>query len=263
MAHLVEVAAGVHVATAELYRTTSTVIAGPAGACPVVDPAVTAADLGALARALTALALRPEAGFSTHPHWDHVLWCRALGEAPRYAAARAAAVAQRERRDLTASALKAAPGQEVERLGRLTPLLVGAASVPWSGPTAEIIVHDAHAPGHTALFLPDRGVLIAGDMLSDVEIPLLDLAAADPLGDYRRGLERLAVVAGRARIVVAGHGHVGDGVALRRRLDADRRYLDDLEGGRPSADPRLMAAWLGAEHDAQWARVHPGRRVPH
>ena len=38
----------------------------------------------------------------------------------------------------------------------------------------EIVEHQAHAIGHAALLLADRGVLLAGDMLSDVLIPLLD-----------------------------------------------------------------------------------------
>jgi hypothetical protein len=54
------------------------------------------------------------------------------------------------------------------------------------------------ASGHAAVFLPQTGVLLAGDMLSDVEIPLPDLLAADPLGDYRAGLDRLAAVPGAA-----------------------------------------------------------------
>jgi len=40
----------------------------------------------------------------------------------------------------------------------------------------EIIEHQAHAVGHAALLLADRGVLLAGDMLSDILIPLFDLA---------------------------------------------------------------------------------------
>ena len=38
----------------------------------------------------------------------------------------------------------------------------------------EIVEHQAHAIGHAAVLLADRGVLLAGDMLSDVLIPLLD-----------------------------------------------------------------------------------------
>ena len=70
------------------------------------------------------------------------------------------------------------------------------------------------------MFLPDTGVLIAGDMCSDVEIPLLDTVATDPLGDYRTGMERLTAVPG-VRQVVPGHGHVGDASELRRRLALD------------------------------------------
>jgi hydroxyacylglutathione hydrolase len=49
-----EIAPGVYVATAEQYTTTTTVIAGDDGGCLLVDPAVSVADLAALARWLTA-----------------------------------------------------------------------------------------------------------------------------------------------------------------------------------------------------------------
>src|ERR1700735_2934319 len=91
-----EIAPGVFVATAEMYTTTTTVVAGPDGGCLLIDPAVTVADLAELARWLTARGLRPVAGWSTHPHWDHLLWSPALGPAPRYATPRAVAVAARE-----------------------------------------------------------------------------------------------------------------------------------------------------------------------
>src|SRR5260370_32891634 len=92
--------------------------------------------------------------------------------------------------------------------------------IPGDGPTAKLIVHNGHAPGHGAVFLPDTGILVAGDMCSDVEIPLLDTAEQDPLGDYRAGLERLTAVPG-VRQVVPGHGHIGDADEVRRRLAAD------------------------------------------
>ena len=118
---------------------------------------------------------------------------------------------------------------------------------------ARLIVHDGHAPGHGAVFLPGSGVLIAGDMYSDVEIPLLDTVAADPLGDYRSGLERLASVPG-VRQVVPGHGHVGDAAEFRRRLALDSAYLDAAALGKPFGDPRLTeesAEWMRVTHDEQ------------
>jgi glyoxylase-like metal-dependent hydrolase (beta-lactamase superfamily II) len=103
------------------------------------------------------------------------------------------------------------------------------------------------------VFLPASGVLVAGDMCSDIEIPLLDTVAADPLGDYRTGMERLASVPG-VRQVVPGHGHVGDAGELRRRLGLDAAYLDAVAAGKPAADPRLTAdspEWMRITHEQQ------------
>jgi glyoxylase-like metal-dependent hydrolase (beta-lactamase superfamily II) len=62
------------------------------------------------------------------------------------------------------------------------------------GPQVRIIEHQAHAPGHAALLIEERGVLVAGDMLSDVLIPMLDLnGTADWLpGVHARQLQLLA-----------------------------------------------------------------------
>jgi glyoxylase-like metal-dependent hydrolase (beta-lactamase superfamily II) len=66
------------------------------------------------------------------------------------------------------------------------------AQVPWDGPQARIVEHQAHAPGHAALLIEERGVLVAGDMLSDVLIPMLDLNdTADPIEDYLAALRLL------------------------------------------------------------------------
>ena len=113
----------------------------------------------------------------------------------------------------------------------------------------EVLVLPGHADGHVCL-LRD-GVLIAGDMCSDVEIPLLDTGAADPLGDYRTGMDRLASAPG-VRRVVPGHGHIGDAAELRRRLALDAAYLDAVSAGRPYRDPRLTADspdWMQAVHE--------------
>jgi glyoxylase-like metal-dependent hydrolase (beta-lactamase superfamily II) len=165
------------------------------------------------------------------------------------------AAAEAERAELVREAQRSAPGHDFSLLGRLTPLpgTDAAGSIPWDGPEARLIVHDGHAPGHGAVFLAGSGVLAAGDMCSDVEIPLLDLTAPDPLGDYRVGLERLAAVAGVSQ-VVPGHGHIGDAGELRRRLALDAAYLDAITSGQPAGDPRLTQAspeWLRVTHDEQ------------
>jgi hydroxyacylglutathione hydrolase len=166
---------------------------------------------------------------------------------PRYAAPAASAVAETERDSMIDELEMTAPGHDLELFGRLVPLKADA--IPWNGPTAELIVHDGHAPGHGAVFLPDTGVLIAGDMCSDVEIPLLDTVAADPMGDYRKGLALLGAVP-EVRHVVPGHGHPGDTREFRRRLAADAAYLDRLESGEAFDDPRITEDWLRCSHDA-------------
>jgi hydroxyacylglutathione hydrolase len=248
-----EVAPGVFVATAAQFTTTTTVIAGQDGGCLVVDPAVTVADLAALARWLAARGLRPVAGWSTHPHWDHMLWSRSLGDVVRYATEPAASCAARDLPRQVSELSQAAPGHDLSLFARLTPLS-GTDQIPWAGPTAVVVAHDGHAPGHGAVFLPRTGVLIAGDMCSDIEIPLLDLGSADPFGAYRHGLGLLAGLPD-VRIVVPGHGQVADRASFRQRIAADFGYLDAVQEGREPADPRLRADWLRAEHNRQRARA--------
>jgi glyoxylase-like metal-dependent hydrolase (beta-lactamase superfamily II) len=247
---LTEITPGVLVGTSSFAETISTVVVGQADGCLLIDPGVTVAELARLAAEVRELGLWPAAVWSTHPHWDHVLWSRELGSAPRYATPAAVAVTEAKRAELARETQRSAPGHDFSLLGRLTTL--DGSVIPWDGPRAQLIVHDGHAPGHGAVFLPGSGVLVAGDMCSDVEIPLLDLAAPDPLGDYRAGLQRLAAVAG-VRQVVPGHGHPGDADEFRRRLAADAAYLDALALGKPFGDPRLLTGpgWLRDTHEEQ------------
>jgi hydroxyacylglutathione hydrolase len=247
---LTEVAPGVLVATGEQYTTTSTVLLGAGRGCLVVDPAVSVAEVTGLAGELAGRGLHVQAGWATHPHWDHVLWCAALGSAPRFAAPQAVQTAERERAGLIEGVQESAPGHDLALFGTLLPL--DAEVIPWQGPTAQIVVHNGHAPGHGAVWLPDTGTLLAGDMCSDIEIPLPDLDQDDPFGDYQSGLDLLAALP--VQQVVPGHGHVGDAAEFRRRIDLDQRYLDQVRAGRASDDQRLTEPWLVTEHDRQVER---------
>jgi hydroxyacylglutathione hydrolase len=244
---------GVIVATSDKYVTNSVIVTGRSGGCLVIDPAITVVDLDALVADLGRLGLTPEAGFATHPHWDHVLWHQALGDVPRYASQRAAAMAERERAGLIEGAEESAPGHDLALIARLRPLDPGAERLPWDGADALVVTHEGHAPGHSAIFLPDSGTLIAGDMCSDIEIPLPDLAQEDPVGDYRAGLERLAQLP--VRQVVPGHGAIGDAAAFRDRVAMDMAYLDELDRGGEPADARLTVDWLRAERADQVERL--------
>ena len=250
MDRLTEIRPGIFVATGNLYVTNSTVVSDGRGGCLVVDPAVTVAEVAGLAADLSSMSLQPQCGFATHPHWDHVLWIPELGDVPRFASALTVAFAERERERLVKGVETSAPGHDLELFGRLTPL-EQPGEIQWTGPTASVITHQGHAPGHSAVFLPDSGTLIAGDMCSDIEFPLLDLHQPDPVGDYLAALDLFAALP--VDLVVPGHGGLGDGADFRRRIELDRAYLEGLLRGPELRDPRPVADWLIAEHERQVA----------
>jgi len=257
MNRLMEISTGIFVATGDLYVTNSTVVSDGDGGCLVIDPAVTVADLAGLAADLRSLALRPRAGFATHPHWDHLLWTSEFGEVPRFASPLTVAVAERERGRLIETVQTSAPGHDLDLVGRLSPLDPPDAIV-WDGPRSVVVTHQAHAPGHSAVFFPGSRTLVAGDMCSDIEIPLLDLDQADPIGDYLAGLDRLSELP--VDRVIPGHGAIGDGAEFRYRIELDRAYLDDLRRQEDLRDPRPICTWLIAEHEKQasWVAAELG-----
>ncbi|WP_111767907.1 MBL fold metallo-hydrolase [Nakamurella deserti] len=205
----VEVADGVHVATSVLDMTTSTVLVHGDEAL-LVDPSWTPDELAGLADWLDHRGLTVVGGFATHAHHDHVLWHPRFGHAPRWASAVTARRAAESRQHLV-SALGDWPADLTPLVGRLT----AAEGLPWPEPV-EPVVHDAHTPGHTALWLPGPRVLIAGDMLSDVEPPLPEETGPS---EYVEGLETLRPYAERAALVIPGHGHPGTDVVARWRRD--------------------------------------------
>lgn len=89
------------------------------------------------------------------------------------------------------------------------------------------------------MLIEPQGVLVAGDMLSDILMPFLDLAADDPVGDHLAALERFERLADRVAVVVPGHGSVGDAADFRARLELDRAYVEAVRDGRSPADPRV------------------------
>jgi glyoxylase-like metal-dependent hydrolase (beta-lactamase superfamily II) len=114
----------------------------------------------------------------------------------------------------------------------------------------EIVVHQAHAIGHAAVLLADRGVLLAGDMLSDVLIPLFDFRQDDQVGAYETALDRLDEAAKHVDVMVPGHGAVAKGLEVAARLAADRAYVEALRRGEEPVDARLDADWLSGIHQS-------------
>ena len=105
-------------------------------------------------------------------------------------------------------------------------------------------------------------MLVAGDMLSDILMPFLDLQAADPIGDYLTALRLFDDVAGRVDVVIPGHGSVGGRDDLKTRIALDRAYVEALRDGRDPGDPRVGPSaplyWLADVHDWQVRRLNGG-----
>ncbi len=234
---LASVTTGVWVATSRHYSTTSTIVASGDKAL-LVDPAWVAEELTGLGEAIRELGLRVSSGFSTHAHHDHLLWHPAYGDPPRWATARTVEVAAANAESLRRNLGEALAEVVGEVFAKVRPLAGDRLPEPFGpdGPAEEIevIVHDGHAPGHGALWLPERGLLIAADMLSDLEMPLP--FGPDDLPAYLAALDILAPYVERARFLIPGHGAPTDRPI--ERLDADRRLLDALLAGRDLDDPR-------------------------
>jgi len=252
------VAEGVLVYESEFIQSNSVVVQGAAGVL-LIDPGITRHEMATLADDIRELGRPVAAGFSTHPDWDHVLWHADFGDAPRYGTARCAASIRDvlSHADWEADIAEGLPPEYAEEipmelLGLITGLPAGAARIPWEGPDVRIIEHQAHAPGHAALLVEGSGVLVAGDMLSDILMPFLDLAGADPIEDYLAALQLFEGVAGEVDAVIPGHGSVGGAGQLRARLDLDRAYVQALRDGVEIDDPRVGPSapldWLPDVH---------------
>ncbi len=262
---LTQVAEGVLVHQSELLQNNAVVVQGRAGVL-LIDPGITGSEMACLANDLRELGQPVVAGFSTHPDWDHVLWHAELGEAPRYGTARCAAFMRdlRSNADWKARVAEGLPPEIAEEtpldlFGLITGLPAGTAQIPWDGPQVRIIEHPAHAPGHAALLIEERGVLVAGDMLSDVFIPMLDdlNSTNDPIEEYLIGLRLLEGVADDVDVLIPGHGSVGGADQVHARIEQDRAYVQALRDGRDPDDPRIGPS---AKPGWEWVSdIHAGQ----
>ncbi|MEU9514701.1 MBL fold metallo-hydrolase [Micromonospora sp. NPDC048169] len=263
-----QVAEGVLIHESEFLECNAVVVQGRSGVL-LIDPGVTGDEMACLANDLSELGQSVVAGFSTHPHWDHLLWHESFGEAPRYGTAGCAATVRAKLPD--ADARQRVEGMlppevvgkvPLDLLGRITGLPEGTSRIPWDGPEVRIIEHRAHAPGHASLLIKERRVLVAGDVLSDVLIPMLDLnGAEEPVDDYLTALRLLEEVADDVDVVVPGHGSVAEADQVRARIECDRAYVLALPEGDIADDPRVGPSakpgweWVSDMHAGQAQRL--------
>ena len=103
--------------------------------------------------------------------------------------------------------------------------------------TVEVRLFDIHSRDGTLLYLPDQGLLFAGDALED---PITYVAEPDRLEAHLADLERLAAL--RPRRILPNHGaeaRIAAGGFGPELIEATRRYVERLIACR--SDPRLAS----------------------
>lgn len=217
-------------ATSQVWQTTCTMVRS-GEECFVVDSPVYPDELELLPTLLR------EAGFTfsgllaTHADWDHLLGRLAFPDAAIGCA------------ETTAARLTAEPGAAARALRqfddehyveRRRPLSLGQIqALPVPGHLGlgdhEIELHpaDGHTQDGMAVWLPWARILVCGDYLSPVEIPMISEGGSRTA--YRATLERLRPLVEQAEHVVPGHGAVLDARRAAAILREDMNYLDTFE----------------------------------
>jgi glyoxylase-like metal-dependent hydrolase (beta-lactamase superfamily II) len=218
--------ADVVVATSRAYQTTCTLVRS-GGEAFCIDSPIFPDELEILP------ALAQQSGFdvvgllATHADWDHLLGRYAFPEAPLGCAETTAArlinepgAAQREMREF----------DEEHYVERSRPLsLPGAQRLPVPGKVEvgerelELQPADGHTEDGMAIWIPWARVLVCGDYLSPVEIPMVRNVPA-----YLATLARLEPLVEQADHVVPGHGAPIDGTRAAAILREDRAYVEAL-----------------------------------
>jgi glyoxylase-like metal-dependent hydrolase (beta-lactamase superfamily II) len=225
----------------------------------VIDSPVYPDELEMLPTVLAQARFEVRGLLATHGDWDHLLGRLAFPGA-------ALGVAE-----TTAARLRAEPGAPqrqlrafdeehyVERpgalgLGQVEPLPVPG-KLEIGAQEAELHPADGHTQDGMAIWLPWAGVLVPGDYLSPVEIPMISEGGS--LSAYRATLRRLEPLVGGAGMVVPGHGGPIDGVRAGAILREDLAYLDALErdGARAALPLARRTAAQADIHRANVARV--------
>jgi glyoxylase-like metal-dependent hydrolase (beta-lactamase superfamily II) len=242
-----------------IWQTTCTAVRSDAEGF-LIDSPVLPDELEALP-ALTEQAGFPVSGLlCTHADWDHLLGRLAF---PRAGIGLGESSAQRLFAEM-GSAQRALRSFDAEHYieGRPPLGLAGVQSLPVPGRLSlgsdrELELHaaDGHTADGTAFWMPWLRVLVCGDYLSPVEIPMISDGGS--LEAYSATLTRLAPLVEQADTIVPGHGAPLGRERALQILTEDIAYVESLATG--GLDATLPAARRSARqleiHDANLATL--------
>lgn len=220
------------VATSRVWQTTCAIVRNGDEAF-VVDSPVFPDELEVLPSILERAGFPFTGLLATHGDWDHLLGRLAFPSASLGVA------------ETTAARLAAEPGAAARELrafddehylDRGAPLSLGQVqALPVPGHVGigaeELELHpaDGHTADGMAVWIGWARVLLAGDYLSPVEVPMI--SAGGSRDGYLATLRRLEALVDAAAYVVPGHGEVLDGVRAGAILREDINYLAKLPDG--------------------------------
>lgn len=270
----------------DMWQTTCTALRGDDEGF-VIDSPLYPEELRAIPDVLEQAKFPVSGLLATHADWDHVLGrlafpAAALGAAESTIARLNAEPGEAQRRLRTFDEEHYVPERAPLGLGSLQALPVpgrlevgtrggpaaaaredaaaGAGGAAGSDPGRELemLPADGHTGDGAAYWLPWVSVLVCGDYLSPVEIPMISAASGGTLPAYRATLARLSGYVGRAEWVVPGHGAPLSSARAEEILREDDRYLAELQ--RDPATARAPASRGGTAtqqriHDANVAAV--------
>jgi glyoxylase-like metal-dependent hydrolase (beta-lactamase superfamily II) len=243
---VVSLHADVLLATSAIWQTNCVIVRGAVGGSEQAPPAQDAThaaetfviDSPVLPEELEVLpALLEQSRFpspsgllATHADWDHLLGRLAFPDTTLGCA------------ETTAERMRATPGEpqrelrafdEQHYVRRGRPLALGSVqtlAVPGRCEIGEQELELHQTDGHTsdglAVWIGWAGVLVAGDYLSPVELPVLGKGGS--VEAYLDTLARLRSLVARAEHVVPGHGPIVDAQRALEVLEEDVAYLTSL-----------------------------------
>ena len=188
---------------------------------------------------------------ATHADWDHLLGGQAFPDAPLAVA------------ETTAARLTAEPGAAARELrqfddqwyvkrARHSQCLPRKPFPPWPVEIGEQELELHPTEGHTAdgmaIFARWCGVLVLGDYISPVEIPMISPGGS--ISAYKATLGRLRELVAQATSIVPGHGGLLDPIRADALINEDLAYLNALEADGASASLPL------ARNTAEQRRIH-------
>jgi glyoxylase-like metal-dependent hydrolase (beta-lactamase superfamily II) len=239
------------VLTSRIWQTTATALRA-GGEALLIDSPYFPDELEALPGLLAGAGFEPAGLLATHADFDHLLGRLAfpglalgLGQPTVERLHREPGAAQRDLRDHDAEYYVSRPSPLA--LGQVQGLPVPG-RLELGGAELELHPAEGHTADGTAIFARSLGLLVVGDYLSDLEIPMISEGGS--LAEYRATLARLSPLVEAAEVVVPGHGSPHDRETALRLIDEDADYLEALERG--DEHPRLPA---GRDTKAQ-RRIH-------